>query len=187
MKIHEIAGFLRSLKSGRLKANEIIRLGGVFEVECFGPDGKLKWRDTAKNKIINIGLNHILGVEFYGVAQIAAASWYLGLTGSTPTPAAGDTLSSHSGWTEATAYSQASRPAWGQGAASGQQITNGSPAVFSINGTATIGGAFLVSNNVISGTTGTLFSVAPFSQGNKSCSSGDTVNATYTLSASSST
>jgi hypothetical protein len=42
-------------------------------------------------------------------------------------------------------------------------VTNtASPAVFNINDTATVGGAFLTSANDKSGTTGTLFSAADF-------------------------
>jgi len=187
IKIRDMANFFRALKSGTLKSKEILQMGGVFDVECFGPDGQLKWRDQAVNKIVNVGLNHILGVEFYGTAQVLAAGWYVGLAGSSPTPAAGDTMASHAGWTEVAAYSQANRPGWGPGAPSSQQVTNASAAVFSINGSTTVGGAFIVTNNMISGTTGTLFSCAAFTQGNKSCSNGDTVNVTYTLTGSSTT
>ncbi len=187
MKIREMANFFKALKSGALKSKEILQMGGVFEVECFDKFGQLKWRDVAVNKIVNAGLNHILSIEFSGGTQVLSAGWYVGLAGSSPTPAAADTMSSHSGWTEIAAYSQANRPAWGPGAASGQQVTNASAAVFSMNGSATVGGAFIVTNNTISGTTGTLFSCAAFSQGNKSCSNGDTVNVTYTITGSSTT
>jgi len=188
MDIHQIADFFKSLKTGKMKASEIMRIGGVFEVECYGRDGNLKWRDVAINKIVNAGLNHILGVEFSGTTQVLAAGWYVGLTGSSPVPAAGDTMSgAHAGWAEVAGYSQTNRPAWGPGAASGQQVTNASAAVFSINGTTTVGGAFIVSDHTISGTAGTLFSVAAFSQGNKACSSGDTVNVTYTITGASTT
>jgi hypothetical protein len=61
-------------------------------------------------------------------------------------------------------------------------ITNSSsPAIFTINAGATIGGAFLISNNTKGGTTGTLFSAADFSGGDKPVLSGDTFNVTYTL------
>jgi hypothetical protein len=56
-------------------------------------------------------------------------------------------------------------------------------AVFNINATSTVGGAFLTSNSTKSGTTGTLFSAADFqSPGDRSVASGDTLNVTYTLS-----
>jgi mevalonate kinase len=63
-------------------------------------------------------------------------------------------------------------------------ITNSaSVAVFSINATTTIAGAFLSSDNTKSGTTGVLFSVANFaSPGDRAVVSGDTLNVTYTFS-----
>ena len=58
-----------------------------------------------------------------------------------------------------------------------------SVAVFSINGTATIAGAFLTSNNTKGGTTGILFSASDFqSPGDRSVVSGDTLNVTYQFS-----
>jgi len=58
-----------------------------------------------------------------------------------------------------------------------------SPAAFNINATSTVGGAFLTSGSAKSGTTGTLFSAADFSSpGDRSVTSGDTLNVTYTLS-----
>jgi hypothetical protein len=156
-----------------------MKIGGVFSAECFDQDGNLKWKDMAKNIVVDAGLNHILGVEFHGDTQIT--SWYGGLVNATPTYAAGDTLSSHTGWSENSNYT-GSRKAMTFGAAASKQISNsGNAASFSINGTGTIAGAFICS--VANGTTGTLFCEANFGQGNKSVSSGDTVNVTYTLSA----
>ena len=96
-------------------------------------------------------------------------------------------MSSHAGWTEVVAYSQATRPACTFGTpttANPSVATNSaSPATFSINGTTTVGGAFLTSNNTKSGTTGTLYSAADFSApGDRSVVSGDTLTVTYTLS-----
>jgi len=63
-------------------------------------------------------------------------------------------------------------------------VTNtASKAVFTINGTTTVGGAFLTSNDTKGGTTGTLFSAADFqSPGDRSVVSGDILNVTYTFS-----
>jgi hypothetical protein len=63
-------------------------------------------------------------------------------------------------------------------------ITNSaSVAVFSINATTTIAGAFLTSDNTKGGTTGVLFSVANFqAPGDRAVVSGDTLNVTYTFS-----
>jgi hypothetical protein len=55
--------------------------------------------------------------------------------------------------------------------------------VYTINGTTTVGGAFLTSSNTKSGTTGTLFSAVDFSApGDRSVVANDTVTVTYTFS-----
>lgn len=157
----------------------IIRIGGVFHFKCFDRDGKLKWEDNAPNLVVNAGLNHALDVLFHGATQVNP--WYMGLVTATPTYAAADTLASHAGWTEFSSYT-GSRKEFVEGAASGQSISNsGNAASFAISGSGTVAGTFLCS--AATGTSGTLFSEASFSQGNKSVSSGDTVNVTYTISA----
>jgi hypothetical protein len=160
---------------------------GVYKIQCHDKDGNLKWEDEAPNLVVNVGLQDMNAKYFTGSAYTAA--WYIGLYGSgaTNSPAAGDTMASHAGWTEVTAYSQATRPACTFGTpttANPSVATNSaSPASFSINGTTTVGGAFLTSNNTKSGTTGTLYSAADFSApGDRSVVSGDTLSVTYTLS-----
>jgi hypothetical protein len=63
-------------------------------------------------------------------------------------------------------------------------ITNSSSvAVFSMNGTTVVGGAFLTSDNTKGGTTGILFSAGDFqSPGDRSVVDGDTLNVTYQFS-----
>jgi hypothetical protein len=160
---------------------------GVYKVQCHDKDGNLKWEAEAPNLVVNVGLQDMNAKYFTGVAY--TATWFLGLYGSgaTNTPAAGDTMSSHAGWTEVVAYSQATRPVCTFGTpttANPSVATNSaSPATFSINGTTTVGGAFLTSNSTKSGTTGTLFSAADFSApGDRSVVSADTLSVTYTLS-----
>jgi hypothetical protein len=96
-------------------------------------------------------------------------------------------MSSHAGWTEVVAYSNATRVATTFVAATTANpsvVTNtASPATFNINGTTTVGGAFLTSGSAKSGTTGTLFSAADFgSPGDRSVVSSDTLSVTYTFS-----
>lgn len=160
--------------------------GGVFTFECYDKDGNLKWRDEAKNLVVNQGLKDMNDKYFSGSAY--TATWFLGLINASPTPSysAGDTALSHAGWSETTAYSQATRPACTFGAATTADpsvITNSaSVAVFSINGTVTVAGAFLISNSTKGGTAGILFSEANFaSPGSRSVVSGDTLNVTYTF------
>jgi hypothetical protein len=167
--------------------NEKLKAGGVFTVQCFDKDGNLKWTEENHNLVVNEGLQDMNTKYFSGSGYTAA--WYIGLygSGSTNNPAAGDTMASHIGWTEVTAYSQATRPAVTFGTATTADpsvITNSaSPATFSINGTTTVGGAFLTSNNTKGGTTGILFSASDFqSPGDRSVVNGDTLTVTYTFS-----
>lgn len=164
-----------------------VRAGGVFHIQCVGPDGKLKWEAESHNLVVNVGLKYMNESALGGVAQIT--TWYIGLYGaaSSNNPAAGDTMASHAGWTEVTTYSNANRPTCTfstSTTADPSVISNtASPASFNINGTATVGGAFLTSNNTKGGTTGTLFSAADFaSPGDRSVANGDTLNVTYTFS-----
>jgi hypothetical protein len=169
------------------KAGETAQATGVYHVECHDKDGNLKWTAESKNLVVNAGLQYMAGTGLTSVTQITA--WYLGLYGSgaTNSPAAGDTMSSHAGWTEVVAYSNATRVAATFATATTANpsvVTNtASPAVFNINGTMTVGGAFLTSGSAKSGTTGTLFSAADFgSPGDRSVVSGDTLSVTYTFS-----
>ena len=161
--------------------------GGVFTVECRDEQGNLKWSAESSNLVMNGGLKHMNDTYFLGSGY--TATWFLGLYGpaASNNPAAGDTMASRPGWSEITPYSNATRPACAFAAASTADpsvITNSaSPAVFNINATATIGGAFLVSNNTRGGTTGILFSAADFAApGDRNVTSGDTITVTYTFS-----
>lgn len=171
----------------RKGVSEGIQGGGVFTVKCFDKDGNLKWEGRSPNLVVNVGLQDMNDKYFSGSGYTAA--WYIGLygAGASNDPNAADTMSSHSGWTEVTAYSQSTRPAatFGSATAADPSVINnsGSVAVFSINGTTTVGGAFLTSNDTKGGTTGILFSAADFqSPGDRSVVSGDTLNVTYEFS-----
>ena len=160
---------------------------GGYRIQCHDKDGNLKWEAESKNLVVNQGLQDMNAKYFTGSTYTAA--WYLGLYGAAASnnPAAGDTMASHAGWTEVTAYSNANRPTATFGTpttANPSVATNSaSPATFNINGTTTVGGAFLTSNNTKGGTTGTLYSAADFSSpGDRSVVNGDTLTVTYTLS-----
>lgn len=166
------------------KPTDIARATGKFTIECRDKEGNLKWVAEESNLVVNVGLQYMAGTALTSTAQIT--SWYIGLYGAAAsnTPAATDTLASHAGWTEITPYS-GSRPAATFASATNANpsvVTNSaSPASYSINATATVGGAFLCS--AASGTTGTLFSAADFqSPGDRNVVSGDTLNVSYSFS-----
>lgn len=137
--------------------------------------GRLQWAEAYENLIVNEGLDDMLDKYFKGSTYTAAH--YVGLADGTPTPAAGDTMSSHAGWSEVTAYSESNRQDFTPGTVSSQSVNNSSnKAVFSINGTTTVGGGFLTTNNTKSGTTGTLVAIGAFTGGDKSLGNGDSLS-----------
>jgi hypothetical protein len=168
--------------------SEGARGGGIFRIECRDSEGNFKWEEEMNNLVVNQGLQDMNTKYFSGSSY--TATWFLGLItgpGSGTTIIAGDTAAIHAGWTETSAYSQATRPACTFGTATTADpsvITNSaSPATFSINGTVTVAGAFLISNNTKGGTTGILFSASDFSApGDRAVVSGDTLTVTYSFS-----
>jgi hypothetical protein len=169
------------------RPEEEARALGRFKMQCFDKDGNLKWEAEEHNLVVNTGLQYMCGTALTSVTQVT--TWYIGLygAGASNTPAAGDTMASHAGWTEVTPYSNATRPtstfATATTANPSVATNSASPASFTINATQTVGGAFLVSDNTKGGSTGTLFSAADFSSpGDRSVVSGDTLNVTYTMS-----
>ena len=160
---------------------ETIGVTGHYNVQCLDSDGQVKWTDTIENLVVTVGKNDLLDKYFAGSAYTAA--WYMGLVdgASSPTYAAGDTLASHAGWTESTAYTGSNRAtvAWNAASAGSKASTATS---FSINATATIAGALLTVTQVRATTTGVLYSAGSFSGGNRSVANGDTLNVTYTAS-----
>ena len=165
---------------------ENLKATGQFEIECYDKDGILRWKDSSKNLVVNVGLQYLAGCGLTSTTQIT--TWYLGLygSGSTNNPAAGDTLALHTGWTEINPYT-GNRPAATFTAATNANpsvVTNSaSKAQYTITsaGPTTVGGAFLCS--AASGTSGTLFSAADFSSpGDRVVYAGDILNVTYTFS-----
>lgn len=156
-----------------------IKASTIYAFECFDAAGNLKWREEVKNLVTNAGLNDILDKYFKGSTYTAA--WYVGLKG-TGSAAAGDTLASHAGWSEITAYT-GNRKALTLGTVASQSVDNSaSKASFAINGSATVFGGFTAS--VDTGTSGTLYGAADFSS-SRAVESGDTLEVTVTLTAAS--
>lgn len=157
---------------------------GRYTVVCIGADGQEKWRDEFPNLVVNEGLQLMNDTFFDGSAYTAA--WYLGLvTGpaASTTFAAADTMASHGGWTEDTTYSNATRPqvTFGSATLADPSVIATTATSFSINGTTTVAGAFLTTDNTKGGTTGILFSASDFVGGDRLLQSGDTLNVTYTF------
>jgi len=124
------------------------------------------------------GIDAALDAIFHG-----ATTYYLGLIDNSGFVAisSADTMGSHSGWTESTAYSESVRQTWDEAAASGQLITNSaSVATFTANAGATIRGIFLTTVSTKGGTTGTLMLAAEFAEA-VTLSSGQALKVTLTI------
>jgi hypothetical protein len=183
----------------RSAAKTLLNPCGCFKVEHWR-NGKRINEYVFPNGITNEGKNKLLNVMFHGTT--AVATWWLGLidnsgyTALAATDTYDDINQVANGWDEFTSYTDAgnggsasTRPQWNEGAASGQSITNSSPAVFDLTGAGTVKGVFLVggdagSQNKSDHTAGsTLWATALFTSGDVVVANGDQLKVTYTVSA----
>lgn len=157
-----------------------VKFYGHWKMVARDPEGNIKWVKEAKNLITNVGLNHILDVVLAGGTPVDP--WYIGLTNTAPSPAAGDTMASHVGWTENSNYDEATREAYVE-VVSGAGSTNAaSVATFTIDTDAqTVGGAFLASSNTKDEGASTLFAVVAFTGGDEALDDGYTIDVTYAI------
>jgi hypothetical protein len=160
-----------------------VGLGGVFTVTCFDVDGNYKWSEDFHNLVVNVGLKFINDTVFAGSGYTAV--WYIGLVNNPSTYDATDTMTSHAGWTENVSYSQSARPtlSFGSATTADPSVISTSAAVFSMNSSGTIAGAFVTTDATKSGTGGTLLSAGDFVGIARAFTSGDTLNVSYSFSA----
>lgn len=183
MKI-EIAHAFDTRKLDKL-ADGILKVRGEFDVKFYDAPKKSGTRNLIRREIFpngstTAGLNSMLSVYFNSGSQLT--TWFFGLINNSPTPtlAVGDTIASHSGWSESTDYSESVRQTWTPGSPASGVITNPTDATFTMNATVTIYGLFLVSNSTKGGTTGTMWAHGAFGSP-QSKTSGQTLDAKYTL------
>lgn len=163
-----------------------IKVRNTYRFEARDRDGNLKWVEEVDNLTVTQGLNDLLTKYFKGSSY--TATWFMGLVNNSGFTAfnAADTAGQIGGtnqWAEATAYSESVRQTVTLGTASAGSIDNSaSKCVFSINGTVTIHGAFIVSDSTKSGTSGVLYGEAAFAA-DRSLLNGDTLTVQVTLTA----
>jgi hypothetical protein len=160
-------------------SGEVIEIHGYYDVVCIGADGVEKWRDKIENLVVTVGKNDMLDKYFAGSTYTAA--WYMGLVdgATTPTYNAADTLATHAGWTESTAYSGTNRITVGWNAASAGAKASTATS-FTMSGTATIAGALMCQTQARATTTGILYSAGSFTGGNRAVVLNDVLQVTYT-------
>lgn len=113
-----------------------------------------------RNGATTVGLNYMLNTGFRATSQLT--TWYCGIiaAASYSGVSVNDTMSSHSGWTELTGYSESVRQTWSPGAAASGALTNSTAMAFTINSTTTAQGIFITSDSAKSGTAGTIWCTA---------------------------
>lgn len=157
-----------------------VALKSFYEVDCYH-DGVLVWSDSFYNLVTTVGKNALLDRAFF--SGFVTPTWYVGLVDDAGFVqySVADTMSSHADWDESVIYSEATRQAYTVVAASSGSMSNAaSRALFSINDTGTIRGAFLTSNSTKSGTTGTLYGEGDFALA-RAVISGDVLSIKITL------
>jgi hypothetical protein len=176
--------------------NEHAEAHGVYTFECRGPDGELKWRDTIDNVVCTEGKNLAFDTFIAGSSYTATGP-YLGLISSVSwvQVAATDTgvqINGTNQWKEAGGGNAptytGNRPttSGGWNAASGGAKALTTAITFSITGTGTIEGGFILYGSGALATKddahGVLWSAGTFSGGVKTVGSGDTVSVSYSTS-----
>lgn len=138
-------------------------------------EGRLIYQEETRNTVVTVGKNLVNDTVFRAGT---GPSWFLGLKG-TGSVAAGDTMASHAGWVEGTAYGSSNRLTLAFAAAAGGTSTH-APGTYAMTGPYTVAGAFISTGTVVGGTVGSLYSAGDFSQ-TRTGGTGDTLVVTPTL------
>lgn len=148
------------------------------------------WEQDVPNTVVTAGKNHLLDNYITGSAFTQVGP-YMGLISSVgyTAIAAGDTMVSHGGWTEAGStnaptFAARGTPAW-SAASAGAKATS-SAVSFTMTGAGTLKGCFIVLGSgavtTLMSTAGTLFSAGLFSGGDQVVANGNVVTVSYSLS-----
>jgi hypothetical protein len=177
--------------SGATPQTEQAHATGHFTAWFVDENGVEQWREEFDNVVTTVGKNLALDTYLAGSSYTVTGP-YLGLISSSSYSgvSAADTMSSHSGWLEA---GNAHAPTYSgtRGTAAFSAASSGSKSLssalsFSITGTGTVKGGFLVFGSgavsTIDNTSGTLYSAGLFTSGDQPVTSGGSLNVTYTAS-----
>ena len=181
-------------------SNESVGIEGHYVVECRDANGNLKWSDSFPNLVNAVGKQLLLNTLLTTSGTYTTVGPFLGLiSGASPTFAASDTMTSHAGWTEFTAYTVTGSAVRGTAVFATATSTGTSPSnvttstataiTYTITGSGgTVGGCFLTTGSgatsTLGNTGGTLYSAGAFSVA-KVTTAGDTVSVTYSTTATS--
>lgn len=126
--------------------------------------GRLIKTFQGHNDVTVVGKNHLLDVTFGNTSPVTQIDpWYIGLINNTPAPvlSENDTLASHSGWSELTAYS-GNRKAWVDANAASKIKGTTTVATFTFNASGTAYGILIA--GVDTGTGSVLWATGAFDE-----------------------
>lgn len=195
------------LQDLRVQRDSLIRQSGVFAANMLdGIDTELqkmeafmrsltevKWDQFAPNVVTTAGANLALDTVLAGSAYTVVGP-YMGIIGAvtfTAAPVIADTMTSHTGWTEAGATNAPTytgpRKTIAWNAAAAKSKSPSAAPVFTFTGAGTAKGVFLVLGtgalSTIDNTAGTLYSAGLFTGGDQVVASTNTVTVTYSATA----
>jgi hypothetical protein len=179
--------------------NESVGIEGCYHVVCRDAEGNIKWEDSFPNLVNAVGKQLMLDTLLSGSAYTTVGPFLGLISGASPTFAAADTMVTHAGWTEFVNYTVGGSAVrgtavFGSATSSGTTPTNvttktATAITYTITGAGgTVGGCFLVTGtgavSTQNDTSGTLYSAGAFATA-KATTAGDTVNVTYSTTATS--
>lgn len=185
---HSIASVIR-----KPSLAETLKISGIFQVKCIGKNGYVKWEDTIENLVVTVGKNLTLDTLLAG-SSYSVTGPYMGLISSVgwTAVAAGDTMSSHSGWNEAGTgvnyplYSGDRKTCVWDAASGGSKALSSALSFTIITTGGTVKGCFIVLDTGASATKGntggTLYSAGTFTGGDKVVDVDDVIQVSYTTS-----
>jgi len=163
MKVGEV---LSARMNAGTKRNETAFVHGHYEIECHDAEGNLLWSDSFDNMVVNAGLNYLIAsgvVSGNAYMGLISASGYTGV-------ALTDVIGTHGGWQEAGQGSYGptygtTRPLIAWGTISNEAVSNGSGCSYTMTGSGTIEGGFIVLGPSASPTVGNTTGGVLFSAG----------------------
>jgi hypothetical protein len=158
----------------------MILVRGEFVAEFLSPGGRVLRTLRARNSATDPALTDLINTYFLSGSQYP--NWYFGVISSTGFTglSSADTMSSHPGWSEVTAYTGAQRLAWAPLLVTGRSVQNSLPAILTMNGNVTMKGLFIASDNTKGGTAGLLWASGLFT-GDQQVVSQQVAKLTYSL------
>ena len=110
------------MKAEQAITGEVVKPQNVFTIEQIR-DGEVVHSEIVTNAVTAAGFNAMLNT-FFG-AEAKRANWHVGLIDATgfTAVAEADTMTSHSGWSEFSTYSEATRAAWAATSSTAKSVT----------------------------------------------------------------